>query len=367
MEFIMKNDQSPTQTPIEKIAQTDSRKILITKITSMGDLIQTLPAITDAVKAFPGLKFDWIAEESFKEIPRLHPSVDKIITLPYRRWKKNKWQALKSGEIAEFLKVLRSERYEMIIDAQSNLKSAFVSALARGKRVGLDGKSVHEYGAHLAYHKKVRVNRKQNHAERVRQMMAAVLGYELPKTQADYGVDPANLPSLNFKLPEKFVMAIPITSASNKLWPESYWDEVIKDLVRCGYEVVLPWWSDEEKARALRLKNNSPLIHLLPILSLSEKASVLFQAKAAISIDTGLAHMAAMLNIPNICIYGSSNPDLCGTIGAKQIHLRANAPSCSPCSRAKCAYEGSSDYKPACLETIKPEQVLESFYKLLSK
>ncbi len=351
-----------TKSPVDQMP----RKILITKITSMGDLIQTLPAITDAVKAFPGLRFDWLAEESFQEIPRLHPSVDKIIILPYRRWKKNKWQALQSGEVSEFIKNLRAERYDMIIDAQSNLKSAFVSALAKGKKYGLDGKSVHEYGAHLAYHKKVRVNRKQNHAERVRQMMAAVLGYESPNTQADYGINPAHLPSLNFNLPEKFVMAIPISSANNKLWPEPYWLEVIQNIVRSGYEVVLPWWSDEEKARAERLKNNSSLIHLLPILSLTEKASVLARASAAISIDTGLAHMAAMLNIPNICLYGSSNPDLCGTIGAKQIHLRASGPSCSPCSRAKCDYKDKSQYKPACLETIKPAQVLSSFYELLN-
>ncbi|MBA3536717.1 MAG: lipopolysaccharide heptosyltransferase I [Tatlockia sp.] len=342
------------------------KKILITKITSMGDLIQTLPAITDAVKAIPGLRFDWIAEESFQEIPRLHPSVDRIITLPYRRWKKNKWQALKSGEVSRFLQELRSEQYDMVIDAQSNLKSAFVSSLARGRKFGLDGQSVHEYGAHLAYHEKVRVNRKQNHANRLRQMMAALLDYELPKTQADYGINPAHLPSLDIHLPEKFVMAIPISSSSNKLWPEPYWHEVIQDVVNAGYEVVLPWWSDEEKARALRLKHNSPQIHLLPILTLSQKASVLSRATATISIDTGLAHMAAMLNIPNVCIYGSSDPSLCGTIGNKQIHLTANGPSCSPCSRAKCTYEAVSQNKPACLETIKPEQVLSSFYGLLA-
>ncbi|MBA2653422.1 MAG: lipopolysaccharide heptosyltransferase I [Tatlockia sp.] len=346
--------------------QSFKKKILIVKLTSMGDLIQTLPALTDAAKARPGIQFDWIADESFQEIPRFHPSVAKTIVVPYRRWKKNKWQAFRSGEVTHFVKELRSEDYDMVIDMQSNIKSAVISLFAKGTRHGLDGKSVHEYGAHFAYHKKMPMNRMQNHAERVRRIMAGFLSYELPKTQADYGVNKANLPALNFALPDKFIMAIPISSSANKLWPEPYWHEVIQDLVRRDYDVMIPWWSDEEKARALRLKNDSPRIHLLPILNLAQKASVLSRAVAAVSIDTGLAHMAAMLNIPNVCIYGSSDPKLCGTLGSKQIHLTANAPSCSPCSSSKCNFQGESQSKPACLETIKPQVVLSSLYSLLA-
>ena len=342
------------------------KKILLVKITSMGDLIQMLPAITDATRAIPGIRFDWLAEESFQEIPRLHPAVDKIITLPYRRWKKNIKQAIKSGEISRFLQQLRSERYDMVIDAQSNLKSAFVSLLAKGKKFGLDKQSVREYGAQFAYHQKISINRDQNHAERLRQMMAAFLGYELPTTVADYGIIQDTLPELAFQLPEKFIFITPIASCDNKLWPEPYWQEVINDIVAKGYEVILPWWSQVEKERSLRLKNEDPRIHLLPTLDLRQKASVLSRAVAAISVDTGLAHMAAALRIPNVCLYGPTNPNHCGTLGIKQIHLRAQAPACAPCLSTKCSYQENARYKPACLETIKPKQVLDSFYPLLA-
>ncbi|MBA2655479.1 MAG: lipopolysaccharide heptosyltransferase I [Tatlockia sp.] len=360
MNLVMKNGEPSNPQP------TASKKILLVKITSMGDLIQTLPALTDATKAFPGINFDWVVDESFQEIPRLHPSVDKTIVFPYRRWKKNKWKAWQSGEVSQFLKELRSVDYDMVIDVQSNIKSAILSLFTKGRTHGLDSQSVHEYGAHFAYSKKITINRQQNHAERVRQMMAKFLGYKIPQDQADYGVNSSLLPSLDFSLPEKFIMAIPIASTINKLWPEPYWQQVIQDLVRSDYDVILPWWSNEEKARALRLKNSNPRIHLLPPLNLTQKASVLARAQAVISIDTGLAHMAGMLNIPNICIYGSSNPLLCGTIGHKQIHLTARGLACSPCSSSQCTYQGLSQYKPACLETIKPQQVLTSLYELLA-
>lgn len=341
------------------------KRILLVKITSMGDIIQTLPALTDAAYAFPGIRFDWVVEESFKEIPQLHPNVDKIITLPYRRWKKNLRESVLSGEITQFLKQLRSQRYDMIIDAQSNLKSALVTRLAKGLKYGLDRESVREYGAHFAYQKKIAINRDQNHAERMRQLMATFLGYEQPKALINYGINQDHLPSIDFELPKKFIFVVPICSTVTRLWPEPFWKEVLNDLVNEGYEIVMPWWSAEEKERLLRLKMNNPLIHLIPPLNLAQKATILTKALAAISLDTGLAHMAAALDVPNISLYGPTSAKLTGTFGNKQVHLSATGPSCSPCLRTKCSYQGQSTYKPACLETITPKHVLHSFYDLI--
>jgi heptosyltransferase I len=343
------------------------KKILLIKITSMGDLIQMLPALTDAANALPGIQFDWLAEESFKEIPRLHPTVDKIITLPYRLWKKGLRQGgIQWNEIKQFLTQLRNQQYDMVIDAQSNIKSALVTLLAKGMKYGLDGKSVREYGANFAYHKKININRRQNHAERMRQLMATFLQYTKPQTPADYGINQQQLPTLDFHLPEKFIFMTAISSSRERLWPEPFWQAVISDVLLSGYEVILPWWSKEEQERVLRLKQNDPRVHLIPPLNLTQKASVLAKAVAAISLDTGLAHMAAALNIPNVSLYGPTSAKLTGTVGKKQIHLSASGPSCAPCVRTKCNYQGDSQYKPACLETITPKQVLDSFYNLLS-
>lgn len=331
----------------------------------MGDLIQMLPALTDAARAIPGVQFDWVVEESFKEIPSLHPNVNQIITLSYRRWKKDILSCIQNGEASHFLRQLRQHTYEMVIDTQSNLKSAFVTLLAKGIRHGLDRKSVHENGANLAYQKKFYVNPSQNHTHRMREMLAIILGYEQCTTVADYGIVKEQLPLLDFPLPDKFIFMTPITSRKEKLWPAPFWQKVIQEVLSGGYEIILPWGNHEERDRSIQLKNNNPLIHVLPSLDLSQKARVLSKATASISLDTGLAHMAAALDIPNVCLYGPTDPHLVGTIGKKQIHLTANGPACAPCLKTKCSYQGTSQYKPACLETITPQRVLDAFYRLL--
>jgi len=338
------------------------QKILIVKLTSMGDLIQLFPALTDAAAAIPGIQFDWLVEESFKEIPVLHPTINKIITLPYRRWKK---EGINWAEAKTFWRNLRSQRYDMVIDAQSNLKSAVVSLLAKGKKFGLDKESVREYGAHLAYSKKIAISRQQNHAERMRQLMANFLDYPLPQSTANYGIIKENLPVLNFDLPKKFIFINHLCSSSIRLWPEPFWSEVIDNLVASGYEIVLPWWSEEEKARLLRLKKDNPLIHAIPPLNLAEKASVLAKATAAIGVDTGLTHMAASLDIPNIAMYGPTSAQFTGVVGRDQVHLTASGPQCMPCMRTTCHYKGPSEFNLPCMETIKPAQVLQAFNLLL--
>lgn len=341
------------------------KTILLVKITSMGDLIQMLPALTDASQCIPGIRFDWVVEESFQEIAQLHPSVNTIITLPYRTWKKNLKKALMSGEIGQFLRRLRNKKYDMVIDAQSNLKSATVTMLTKGRRYGLDSKSVREYGAHFAYQKQIAISRDQNHAERMRKLMANFLGYTKPETPADYGINKEALPILDLDLPEKYLFLNAICSNKDRLWPEPYWKTVINDLVESGYDIVLPWWSQEEKERMLRLKGNHQRVHLIPPLNLLEKARVLSNARAAISVDTGLAHMAAALEVPNVTLYGQTSAKLTGAYGKNQVHLSAKGPSCSPCLRMKCNYKGPTQYKPACLESIYPQQVLEAVYALL--
>ncbi len=104
----------------------------------MGDLVQTLPALTDAAKAIPGIKFDWIVDESFAHVPGWHSHVENVFPMALRRWGKNWVDAFKSGEPQALLKRLRAKNYDMVVDVQGGFKSAFASRLARGLRSGHD-------------------------------------------------------------------------------------------------------------------------------------------------------------------------------------------------------------------------------------
>ncbi len=166
-------------------------RVLIVKLTSMGDLIQALPALTDAANAIPEIEFDWVVDEAFAELPLLHPNVKNVIKSAHRRWRKSKWHTLKSGELWRFFKELRLNRYDLVIDAQNNLKSACVTRLARGTRCGMDKASVRERGAHLAYQKTFAIpgNREQHAITRIRSLFSAVLGYPLPQTPPEHNID----------------------------------------------------------------------------------------------------------------------------------------------------------------------------------
>lgn len=343
------------------------KKILLVKITSMGDLIQMLPALTDAQEAIPGIQFDWLCEDSFQDIPALHPSIRKIIPLPYRRWKKNLRQAISSGEIKQFLKSLRAEKYDMIIDAQSNIKSALFSLLAKGPHMGLDKTSVREYGAHFFYRQTINIDRNQNHTLRMRQLLAKFLDYPLPQTPYNYGIPKNYLEKIDMPLPSRFIFLTVIASMQYKLWPEENWAKTIQYLIEKDFDIVMPWWSEAEKKRVTRLQNSHPRIHLLPPLNLKQKAYVLSQAKGSISLDTGLAHMAAALNIPNICLYGPNDAKFCGTMGQHQQHLTAHEPDCVPCNKSRCRFieEQSHTYAP-CMANIPSDIVQNAVEKMLA-
>jgi heptosyltransferase-1 len=129
-------------------------KVLIIKTTSMGDVIHTLPALTDAGKNITGIRFDWVVEKPFAEIPALHPLVDTVIPVHIRKWRKNWFKALRSPEWKEFREAIQAKHYDYIIDAQGLMKSALIVRLAKGLRCGLNWKSAREPLASLCYKKK---------------------------------------------------------------------------------------------------------------------------------------------------------------------------------------------------------------------
>ena len=105
--------------------------VLFVKLTSLGDLIHALPALTDAQAAIPGIRFDWVVDEGLATVARWHPAVDTIIPTAHRRWRRQMWRTLRSGELATLAERLRAKRYDYVIDGQNRIKSAVVARLAR--------------------------------------------------------------------------------------------------------------------------------------------------------------------------------------------------------------------------------------------
>lgn len=297
-------------------------RILIIKMSSMGDLIQTLPAINDATNALPGIQFDWVAEEAFTEIPKWHANVKQVIPIALRRWRKQPWHALQQNEIQKFYQQLRAQQYDKIIDAQGSIKSAITTRLSRGYRLGLDKHSVRETFADLAYQKKFSISWEQHAIDRLRQLFAKALQYPLVECPLDYGIK-QNFKSITLNLANNYLVIIPNASWPRKCWPDTAWSLLMEKLVQLDLPIFIPWGNTAEKERAQQIRDNHPNIHVLPKLNLTELGSVLSRAKAAICVDTGLSHLAAAVGTPTITLYGPTDPKRIGTRGPSQLHLRS--------------------------------------------
>jgi heptosyltransferase-1 len=333
-------------------------RVLIVKLSSMGDLIQALPAITDASRAIPDVQFDWVVDQAFAEIPAWHPAVANTITTAHRRWRQRPWHFWRNGEIPAFLAQLRAMRYERVIDSQTNIKSAIVMALARGEKYGPDKHSVREWGAHLAYHHRVPVNTKQLAIKRWREMFSSVLEYPLPTTPIDFGLQEVVWPTPAFAPPEQpYIICVTNASWTNKRWSDEHWASLFALAGEQGYRVLLPWGSAAEEEQALQLAAPFDHCEVLPRLSLTDLASLFKTSAGAVCNDTGLAHIAACLETPMVTVYGPTDPLLIGAYGPYSQHIVASDFACVPCYKRQCSVDGYTGPQAQCLKTIEPRQV----------
>lgn len=338
--------------------------LLIVKTSSLGDVIHTLPALTDALSHDPTLTCDWVVEEAFAEVPSWHPVVLRVLPVAMRRWRKHPLQMWKKGEWQAFKNALHATDYDRIIDAQGLIKSAFLSYQAPGERYGFDRDSAREGLASLAYQHKLRIAQDLHAVERTRRLFAAALGYPMPDSPPDYGITPHFRVFHTTTAPS--VMLLHGTTWETKHYPGPYWAELIDYMVSAGYEVRIPWGNAVEKQRAEALAMRHPLqISVIPKGGLYNIALELLQTRAVVGVDTGLAHLAAALRVPSVTLYGSTNAYKTGTFGENQIHLQAVYP-CSPCLKKSCKHYETLEVMPACYQSLSPDKVWQRLRVLLA-
>ncbi|CCJ74551.1 Lipopolysaccharide heptosyltransferase I [Cronobacter condimenti 1330] len=293
-------------------------RVLVVKTSSMGDVLHTLPALTDAMQAMPDIRFDWVVEEGFAQIPSWHPGVDRVLPVALRRWRKAWFSAPVKAERHAFRDALRAVHYDAVIDAQGLLKSAaLVTRLARGMKHGMDWQTAREPLASLFYHRRHHIAKAQHAVERTRELFAKSLGYTKPAGQGDYAIaqhflhQPADDAG-------RYVVFLHATTRDDKHWPETHWRALIALMGETGLQIRLPWARPEE-ARAKRLAEGVDYVQVLPRLTLEQVAHQLAGARFVVSVDTGLSHLTAALDRPNFTLYGPTDPGLIGGYGKNQF------------------------------------------------
>lgn len=331
-------------------------RVLLVKTSSLGDVIHSLPALTDAAAAVAEIRFDWLVEEGFSAIPGWHPAVERVIPIALRRWRREWRRAFRRGEIHDFVRDLRSRPYDCVIDAQGLLKSALPALLARGPSAGYDHCCAREPWVSWSYRRRHPVSRELHAVERIRRLFAAALGYTPPEGEPDYGIRPGARPP---EPDRPYLLFLHGTTWHSKQWPPLYWAALAALAATAGYRVLFPWHSAEERLRAERIIQVAETGELLPREELGGLAAWIGGAAGVVGVDTGLAHLAAALGTPALTLYGPTRVDLTGAVGPRQRNLAVGFP-CAPCRHRECDFRGESEVEPACFATLPPDLVWEA-------
>ena len=302
-------------------------KILLVKLSSLGDVLHNLPIVWDLRARLPDAQIDWVVEEGYVHLlsPLLSKDgfkgIDRIIPFGLRRWKKNLLQLSTWKEFFAFKKQLQKVSYDILIETQGLLKSAIVCSLAKKSSnaviAGLANAtefSGYEPIARSFYNQSVQVPTQCHAVDRSRWVMCSALDWPLlERSSAPQFYSPEYIQSL--KLPAKpvseqllapYVLCFHSTAREAKRWPNSDWVALGKELSSRGYQVVLPWGNVAEQAVSREIAAQIPNALVPPAFSIEDAFGVIAGAALTVGVDTGLTHLAAVLNKPTVEIYCDS-------------------------------------------------------------
>ncbi|WP_413193968.1 lipopolysaccharide heptosyltransferase I [Pararobbsia alpina] len=290
------------------------RKILIVKVSSLGDVVHTTPVVADILAHEPDAQIDWLVEDGFIDLVRIVRGVRRAIPYSLRRWRKTLTRAETWADIRRFRRDLVEEQYDTVIDFQGLIKTAWTASWAHGPVTGLanrtDGAGF-EWPVRFFYDRRVPIEPRTHVVDRSRQLAAAALGYPAPaplSADIDFGLDQsaaaAALAGYDLNLPLPYVVFAHATSRADKQWPEAHWIKLGQSLVRHGASLVLPWGSDSERETSERIAREfGAAAFVPPRLSLPAVTGLLGGAAAVVGVDTGVIHIAAALKVPTVELY----------------------------------------------------------------
>jgi heptosyltransferase I len=312
-------------------------KILIVKLSSLGDVVHAMPAVQDLRRALPHAQVDWVVEQAFAALVRRCEGVERVIGCELRRWRKSPLGAQTRSEWRVFRTMLREQAYDAVVDLQGLTKSAVISRVARlaeaGRRFALANQtegSSYEAPTRWAADVAIRVDPHVHAVTRSRELCAVALGYRVP-AELRYGLAASASTGESSNGASRCVALVHGTSRDDKCWPEVHWLELGRRLIATGLTLALPHGNDVERERSDRLaRSMGPAARVWPSLNLGELTDRLAQTVGVVGVDSGLSHIAVALDKPHVQIYNFDTAWRTGPIGSSGRARRQQAVFAQP-------------------------------------
>ena len=303
-------------------------RVLIVKLSSLGDVVHTLPVVQDMLSALPNAQIDWVVEKAFAPLLKQVQGLSRVIPCELRRWRKSWWAAQTRREWRAFSADLQTNSYDAIIDLQGLTKSAVVARTAKltsaGKRYAManqtDG-SAYEAPTRWVADVPIALDRHMHAVARGRQLVATALGYnaELPKKVLNYGLNVPIVQVIRAQAAPKNIAFIHGTSRADKQWPLQNWIELGQRCVAQGSHITLVHGSAQELATSQAIaKQLGSNCTVLPLLALDALAQALGRCTGAMGVDSGVSHIAVALGLPHVQIYNFDTAWRTGPLGWSQ-------------------------------------------------
>lgn len=345
--------------------------ILIVKLSAIGDVLHTLPALNAIREAYPSARITWLIEEAAAPLITGHPALDRILVSRRKSWvreiREGRWKPA-IREAAGLIRMLRDTRYDLVFDFQALLKSGVLIALTRGRRkIGFGRGMEHQEHSYLFLNERLPPVGMNIHAIFRNLMMLESAGihsrsivYNLPIREDDRRTVMQLLARSAIAASRPLICINPVAKWETKLWGNARFSELGDRLAErygvCPVFTGAP--EDRETVHQILSQMRHPGVDLTGKTTLKTLAALYESADVLISTDTGPMHLGAAVETPVVALFGPTAPWRTGPMGDSHPVIRAGLP-CSPCFKRRCPTR-------ECMDRISVEQVLAAVERVLS-
>ena len=302
-------------------------RIVLVRLSALGDIIHTWPLAAALRRADPHIHLSWVVEEPFRSLVEGHPAVDAVFTTRTRAWRRRPFSASTRAEIASLKTRFHELQPDLTIDSQGLLKSAVVTRWTGApRRVGLARPWRRERFAGFAYTEVLQGAGGGAHVAATNLELVRAAGIDPPALEPPDGswlLDRAEkCEPLDPGAGRPFAVILPGAGGAHKILAESTLATVSRSLASSGLEVVVAWGPGEhDRARGV-VDEAGPGVSLAPPTSIVELAALFGAAALVIGGDTGPVHLAASLGTPTVAVFLASDWRRNGPLGPTTAVVR---------------------------------------------